>query len=133
MPLRADTISFQNEIHLITGYAQFFHFLLFLLSKIVCYGVKKLKAKHVFRKIEIFRVCYIESSLSQKNKMLWTSVIYAVSRQCFQMCAVKNPISENPNFQILKLMFEVFLNFFHVYTTRCDGLKIEPTFHLCTV
>ena len=45
-------------------------------------------------------------------------IIQAVSRQCFQMYAVKNPISSNYgnwNFVSLKIGLEEFLNFFHVY------------------
>ena len=67
-----------------------------LLSKIDFYGLQKLKGKHVFRKIEIIYVWHIVTS---------TSVIQAVSRQCFQMCAVKiqyRQTSENWKFQNLK-------------------------------
>ena len=42
--------------------------MLFLLSKIVFYAVKKLKGKLVFRKIEIIHVRHIVSSVAQKAK-----------------------------------------------------------------
>ena len=51
-------------------------------------GVQKLRGKHVFRNIEIIQVLHIESS-EPKNEILWTSVIQALSRQFFQMCAAK--------------------------------------------
>ena len=41
--------------------------MLFLLSKIVFYGVQKLKGKHIFRKIEIIHVRHIVSSVAQKG------------------------------------------------------------------
>ena len=59
---------FQNQSHLFIRYAQVFHFMLFLLSKIVFYGVQKLKGKRVFRKIEIIHVRHIVSSLAQITK-----------------------------------------------------------------
>ena len=40
--------------------------MLFLLSKIVFCGVQKQKGKHIFRKIDIFHVCQIVSSVAQK-------------------------------------------------------------------
>ena len=43
MLLKADTLFFQNQSHIFIRYAQFFHRMLFLLSKIVFYGVQKLK------------------------------------------------------------------------------------------
>ena len=58
---------FQNQSHLYIRYAQFFHFMLFLLSKIVFYGVQKLKGKRVFKKIEIIHVRHIVSSVAQKQ------------------------------------------------------------------
>ena len=58
---------FQNQIHLFKGYTQFFHFMLFLLSKIIFYGVQKLKGKHVFRKTEIIHVWLFVSSVAQKR------------------------------------------------------------------
>ena len=39
---------FQNQSHLFIRYAEFFHFMLFLLSTSVFYGVQKLKGKRVF-------------------------------------------------------------------------------------
>ena len=51
-------------------YAQFFHFMLFLLSKSVFYGVQKLKSKRVFRKIEIIHVRHIVSSVAQKQNSM---------------------------------------------------------------
>ena len=51
--------------------------------------MQKLKDKHVFWKTEIINVWYMKSSVSQKKNM-WTSVIYAVSRPCFQMCHYEN-------------------------------------------
>ena len=58
---------FQNQSHLFIRYVQFFHFMLFLLSKIGFYGVQKLKGKRVFRKIEIIHVRLIVSSIAQKQ------------------------------------------------------------------
>ena len=52
--------------------------MLFLLYKIVIYGVQKLKSKRVFRKIEIIHVRHIVSSVAQ-NDIQWTSAIQAVS------------------------------------------------------
>ena len=66
--------------------------MLFLLSEITVYGGQKLKGKHVFRKIEIIQGWHIVSSVAQ-NEILCTSAIQAVGRQCFQMGAVKIPIS----------------------------------------
>ena len=65
--LKADTLFFQNQSHLFIRYAQFFHFMLFLRSEIVFYGVQKLKGKHVFRRIEIIHVRLIISSIAQKG------------------------------------------------------------------
>ena len=45
--------------------------MLFLLSKIVFYGVQKLNGKRVLRKIEIIHVQHIVSSVAQKRKMSW--------------------------------------------------------------
>ena len=50
---------FSNPGHLFISYAQIFHFMLFLLSKVVFYGVQKQKGKRVFRKIEIIHVRHI--------------------------------------------------------------------------
>ena len=58
---------FQNQSHLFIRYAQFFHFMMFLLSKIVFYGVQKLKGQGVFRKIEVIHVQHIVSSVAQKQ------------------------------------------------------------------
>ena len=49
-------IIFQNQIHLFAGYPQFFHFMMFMLTKIVYNGVHKLRGKHVSRKIKIIHV-----------------------------------------------------------------------------
>ena len=69
MLLKADTL-FSKTSHLFIRYAQLLHFMLFLLSKIVFYRVKKLKCKHVFRKIEIIHVWHIVSSVAQKRKFI---------------------------------------------------------------
>ena len=58
---------FQNQSHSFIRYVQFFHFILFLLSEIVFYGVQKLKGERVFRKIEIIHVWHIVSSVAQKQ------------------------------------------------------------------
>ena len=58
---------FRNQVHLFTEYAQFFHFMLLSLSKIVSNGVQKLKGKHAFRKIEIVHVCQFVSCVAQKR------------------------------------------------------------------
>ena len=50
---------FQNQSHFFIRYAQFFRYMLFLLSKIVFQGVQKLKIKRVFRKMEIIHVWHI--------------------------------------------------------------------------
>ena len=57
---------FQNQNHFFIRYAQFFHFMLFLLSKIVFHGVQKLKSKHVFRKMGIIHVRHIVYSVAHK-------------------------------------------------------------------
>ena len=52
---------------------------------------------------------------------MWTSVIQAVSRQCFQMCAVKNPISPGlGKLEFLKLRIRALSvpYFFHVYISE---------------
>ena len=77
----------KKQSHLFIWYAQFFHFILFLLSKVVFYGVQKLKGKRVFRKIEII-------PMRHKNKIQWSSAIQAVSWQCFPKCPIKNPESQ---------------------------------------
>ena len=69
MLLKANTL-FSKTSHLFIRYAQLLHFMLFLLSKIVFYGVQKLKCKHVFRKIEIIHVWHIVSSVAQKRSSL---------------------------------------------------------------
>ena len=56
---------FQTQNHLFTGNAQYLHFIVFSLSKIVFYGVKKLNGNHVFRKIEIIHVWHFASSTAQ--------------------------------------------------------------------
>ena len=58
---------FRNQINLFTEYAQFFHFMLISLYKIVSYGVQKVKGKHAFRKIEIIHVWQFASSVAQKR------------------------------------------------------------------
>ena len=55
----------KSFIHLICSVLSFYAF---LLSKIVFYGVQKLKGKRVFRKIEIIHVRHIVSSIAQKTK-----------------------------------------------------------------
>ena len=62
--------SFSNQSHLFIRYAQFFHFMLFLLYKIVFYGVQKLKGKRVLRKIGIIHVRHIVSSVAQKRNSM---------------------------------------------------------------
>ena len=57
---------FENQSHLFIRYAQLFHFMLFLLSEIVLYGLQKLTGNYVFRKIEIIQVQHIVSSVAQK-------------------------------------------------------------------
>ena len=58
---------FSKPKSFIIRYAQFFHFMLFVLSEIVFYGVQKLKDKRVFMKIEIIHVWHIVSSVAQKQ------------------------------------------------------------------
>ena len=58
---------FQNEIHLFTGIAQFLHLMVFSLSKIGFYGVKKIKGKLVFRKIENIHVWHFVSYVAHKR------------------------------------------------------------------
>ena len=62
--------------------------MLFLLSKIVFYGVQILKGKRVIRKIEIIHVRHVLSSVAQKE-IQWNSAIQAVSWQCFSKCHIK--------------------------------------------
>ena len=61
---------FQSQRHLFIRYAQFIHFMPFLLSKIVFYGVQKLKGKRVLRKIGIIHVQHIVSSVAQKRNSM---------------------------------------------------------------
>ena len=71
--------SFRNQIHLFTEYAQFFHSMLLLLSKIVSYNVQKLKGKHAFRKTEIIHVSVSvsrQSVSSVAHKIIPVDVIY---------------------------------------------------------
>ena len=67
--------------------------MLFLLTKIVFYGVQKLKGKRLFRKIEIIHVQHIVSSVAQ-NEIQLTSAIQAESWQCFPKCSIKNSKSQ---------------------------------------
>ena len=46
--------------------------------------------------------CGILNPMYHKNEILWTSVIQASSRQCFQMRAVKNSIS--PGYGLLDFL-----------------------------
>ena len=64
---------FQIQKHLLTGYAWFFHFMLYLPSKIVLYRVQKRKGKHVFRKIEIIHKWHIVSTVAQKRTPVGSS------------------------------------------------------------
>ena len=57
----------QIRAHLFTEYAQFFHFMMLSLSKVVSYGVQKLKGKLAFRKVEIIHVWQFVSSVAQKR------------------------------------------------------------------
>ena len=82
--------SFSKPKSLIIRYAQFFHFMLFLLSKIVFYCVQKLKGKRVFRKIEIIHMRHIVSFVAKKKEIQWTSVIQAVGWECFPKSPIKN-------------------------------------------
>ena len=80
--------SFSKPNHLFTEYAQFFHFMLISLSKIVPYGVQKLKGKHAFRKIEIIHMWQILSSVAPKQNhldLIYSSRIYTMlSNVCSQ-------------------------------------------------
>ena len=55
--------SFSHEI---CSVLSFYDFMILLLSKIVFYGVQKLKGKRVFRKIGIIHVWHIVISVAQK-------------------------------------------------------------------
>ena len=46
--------------------------------------------------------CGILNPPLYKNEILWTSVIQALTKQCFQMSAVKNSIS--PGYGLLELL-----------------------------
>ena len=52
-------------------------------------------------KLKLF-TCGILNPPLHQNEILWTSVIQALSRQCFQMCAVKNSIS--PGYGLLEFL-----------------------------
>ena len=67
MLLKADTLFFKTKVIYLLDMVVFFHFMLVLLSKIVLYGVQKLKGKRVFRKIEIIHVRHIVSSVAQQQ------------------------------------------------------------------
>ena len=73
-------------------------------------------------KLSLF-TCDILNPPYDKNEILWTSVIQALSRQCFQICAVKIQYHQATgywNFQNLKIGLEVFLNF-----SPCVYIKIN--------
>ena len=113
MLLKADTLFFKTQSHLFIRYARFFHFMLFLLSKIVFLGVQKLKSKRFFRKIEIIHVRHIVSSVAQKRN----SVDF--SNPICKMAMLSKVLSkiQNRNPQVIWILgLQVFLNFFpHVY------------------
>ena len=52
-------------------------------------------------KLRLF-TCGIFNPPKHKNEGLWTSVIQALSRQCFQMCAIKNSVS--PGYGLLEFL-----------------------------
>ena len=52
-------------------------------------------------KLRLF-TCGILNLPKHKNEILWTSFIQALSRQSFQMCAVKNSIS--PGYGLLEFL-----------------------------
>ena len=64
---KADTLFSKPKIIYSLDMLSFFHFMLFLLSKIVFSGVQKLKGKRVFKKIESIHVRHIVSFLAQKR------------------------------------------------------------------
>ena len=65
--LRADALFFKTKFIIHGVYSnQLFHLMLFLLFKLVFYGLQILKGKHVFRKSEIIYVLHILSSVAPK-------------------------------------------------------------------
>ena len=66
MILKADALFFKTKVIYSLDMPSYFILLCCLLSKIVFYGVQKLKGKRVFRKIEIINKRHIASSVAQK-------------------------------------------------------------------
>ena len=89
--------------------------MLFLLSKIVFYGVLKLKDKRVFRKIEFFHVRQIVSSIAQKQNSVDFSnsscKLAMLSKVSYNKYQNRKP-SSNLDIQKIKLGLQVFLNCF---------------------
>ena len=88
--------------------------MLFLLSKIVLYGVQKVKGKRVFRKIENIHVRHIVSSVAQKQNSVDFSNLSCklamLSKVSYQNSRIAS--SQVILIQTLKLGLQVFLNFF---------------------
>ena len=86
---------FHNQSHLFIRYAQFFHFMLLLFSKIVFYGVQKLKGKRVSRKSDIIHVRHIVSSVAQKRNSVDFSnpscKLAMLSKMSYQQSRIASP------------------------------------------
>ena len=95
--------------------------MLFLLSKIVFYGVQKLKGKHVFRKIEIIQVRHIVSSVAQKQNSMDFSNSSCKLAMLSKVSYQKSRIASPQVIWILKSYnrgFKCSLNFFHVFICK---------------
>ena len=105
----------QNQSHLFIRYAQFFPFILYLLSEIVFYGVQKLNGNRVFRKIEIIHVRHIVSSVAQKQNSVDfsnSSCKLTMLSKASQLQIQNRKSSGNARIYTFKLGLQVFLNFF---------------------
>ena len=93
---------FQNQSNLFISDTQFFHGMLYLLSKIVFYGVQKLKGKCVFRKIEIIHVQNIISSVAHKQNSVGFSNLSCKLALLSKVSYQKSRIASSRAIRILK-------------------------------
>ena len=84
----------------------------FLLSKIVAYGVQKLKGKLVIRKIEIIHALHIDSFVTHKRNPVDFSYSSCKKTMLSNVCCQKSNIARLRVNEIKKDRIEVFINFF---------------------
>ena len=94
--------TFSKPSSFIHGVCQFFHFMLLSLSKIVSYGVQKLKRKHASRKIEIVHVCQFVSSVAQKRYPIDVINSSRILTMLSNVCSKKSDITRLLVIVILK-------------------------------